>query len=463
MSQSNLVKIRPIAVSNIIQEKTIGYAIKPELLLKLLGRFELACINAKKMNLRAYNSRSDANSLAIEKNFWTPDYCFIGSVVDKSEDISLRLLMGMLSGTSNKTKAANFSANFNKHFPKKDKDYTYYYRLKKINPPAMMYIKGVKFIASVLYQYELYKQTNSLVELGLLDEFMRVSGAGCLINPKLVELMADYQQFYCYNHIPERNDIIIQPNLSLTTGVELPVQNSHIQTIFIADTNTNKEANDKQEGAIKDTFKADITKESTNEDIVEESDFVDKFVTADSIDKESYSLATKEVVESSHIDDLEADNELAGMDGSDKEKQATDEQIEAPASVEDNDVYMQEGSLVDGEDTNAKADDNNDSEKDSVADKEDEYGRDRAIGIHALLEQSSASKINEKDPFVASPTLAPPRTGLLDKFKLGGLNLDGWDIETPEDDNSSEVITEDYVDVSSLFRSATKEHNGSDD
>lgn len=457
MSHSHLVKIRPIAASNIAQDKTIGYAIKHELLLKLLSSFELACINTKKLNLRAYNRKSGATSPAIDKNFWTPDYCFIGSVVDKSDTLSLKALMGMLSGESNRTKAAGYSSNFNKHFPKKDKSYTYHYRISELNSPAMMYIKGIKFVASIIYQYELYRQTNSIEELSMLDKFMRKSGMGCLLNPELAELMTDYRQFYSYQYVPERDDIVVKPNLAPVSDVELPIRSNSVQTILVS-TGDDK----KPENIVKASADSDATNSIPTAKSDDRHEVVDKFVTAKSIDVSTYEPATKESPENFQDSDLERSEIPPATDLKEELKEPLGEQLEVVSDLSEDAPKVDSENEAD----ELATDSQEESEvEDEVVDISTEEDGNRPLGIHALLNGSAeqTKRTNEDEGVVARPPIAPPRTGLLDKFKSGGINLDNWDIETPDDNSNSGHIVEDTVDVGSLIKNAVKERNRSDD
>lgn len=192
------VGIRPIHTNNFDPSKKIGYLINPKLLEQSLSEYELVCVKTKRKLLKTICKNKNE---VIGKNFWTPDYCFIGSYLSQtnSNTVSLNELTVMMVGASKKSKAKAVNSNFNKHFPKQDKTYHYNHRLKSLNEPAAMFVKGVKFVAAVLYQCEYLKRVGALEEYLVLYELIKASGMAVLIDDRVMQQMSRYEPYYRFD------------------------------------------------------------------------------------------------------------------------------------------------------------------------------------------------------------------------------------------------------------------------
>ena len=199
------VKIRPIKTAEFDSEYTIGYEIANSVLSDNLSTYEMYCIKKKKSNMRTLKRQKGRE---IQRNFWTPDYCFIGSLLTQEDSVSLKEISLMLAGDKQKMKAKSVSKNFNKSIPNKDKNYYYHYQLKTANKAVMIYLKGVKFVAAVLYHHEHLKRVGDIEEFLAMSAILNESGMAGLMSSDVVTLMSGYQQCYHFQHHGHDSDFI---------------------------------------------------------------------------------------------------------------------------------------------------------------------------------------------------------------------------------------------------------------
>lgn len=211
-----VVKIRPIKTAEFDSEYTIGYKIAEKVLTDNLSTYEMHCIKRKKSNMRVLKRQKGRE---IKRNFWTPDYCFIGSLLSQEVSVSLKQISIMLTGDKQKMKAKAVSKNFNKSIPIVDKNYYYHYQVKNINKAVMIYLKGVKFVASVLYHYEYLKRVGDIEEFLVMADILNESGMAGLMSKDVAALMPNYQQCYHFNYLNHEADFVVTSKDRLPSAI----------------------------------------------------------------------------------------------------------------------------------------------------------------------------------------------------------------------------------------------------
>lgn len=232
------VKIRPIKAAEFDSKYTIGYEISNNVLMDNLNTYEMYCIKNKKGNIRLIRKHI---SKEIQRNFWTPDYCFIGSLLSQEDSVSLKQLSLMLTGDKQKMKAKDISKNFNKTIPILNKNYSYHYQATTTKKAVIIYLKGVKFVASVLYHYEHLKRVGDIEEFLTLQSIMNESGMAGLINDNVISLMAGYKQCYHFNYLVHESDFVVTNKNKLPLAINADI--GFYEDVFSTSSNASPKSN----------------------------------------------------------------------------------------------------------------------------------------------------------------------------------------------------------------------------
>lgn len=152
-----------------------GYKFELENAQPCLTAFQKSCVQTKPQKDRRLGS------------FWTPNFCYIGSVIVKDGEVSL-LDMISISNESPMT-------DFNNYFP--SKKHYWYDKAKPQNPAMETYFIGVRAVASLLAHYYKLQKLGSIKEAALLyKKYLTPLGLARLLQDVDSSLLGDGDFLY---------------------------------------------------------------------------------------------------------------------------------------------------------------------------------------------------------------------------------------------------------------------------
>lgn len=160
------IKIRPINNDTFVSSERRGFMFNTDIILPPLSDFELLCIKIDKSTFKKSRNK---------KYFWLPDVCFYGTAVSINKE--LYLLKSFASNDVGFIDSVNTEFNRHFEFPKhRNQKYYYYERLSILNMPAYYFVAGLRFVASIVKQWQSYVQHNEFFLAEKLFAFIIESG-----------------------------------------------------------------------------------------------------------------------------------------------------------------------------------------------------------------------------------------------------------------------------------------------